>query len=546
MKWIDYNDLPSNGSAFSSLFVDYLSDFERVKKFYTWNYRNPDDWQAALNLLSKRSVPRADVCRILSVQNRDFHCGVKTLANIDALRNDNAVAVVTGQQVGLFTGPLYTIYKTLTTLLLSEKLQTQYPDHHFVPVFWLEGEDHDYDEVGTIKLINRENDLLNASYDPGEKVRNGNAGPVGQIEFGEGVDELFSTLESALANTEFTPKVFHLFRTAYQRGMTFNKAFVHLMNDLLENSGLVFLNPHDPELKRLLTPVFRKELESTPRHCQLVIDQSVEVEKQYHAQVKPKPVNLFFFHNGGRYLIEPKPSGFGLKNSRKQFTREEMLGQVNDHPELFSPNVVLRPICQDFLLPTLAYVAGPGEISYFAQLKPVYAEFGIPQPVLYPRASATIVEEKVEKVLTRYHLTVKEFFRDIELVKQKVAEQVSEVKIQELFGGVSGSLTETLESLREGLVRIDPTLAGALDTAKSKMDFQIETLKQKAIAAQKRQNEIAIRQAEKAAHHLFPSSNFQERELNVLHFLNKYGLEFLRWLRGELVIDAFKHQVIRL
>jgi len=546
MQSIEYNDLPSNGSAFSSLFVDYITDFQKVKKFYTWNFRDPKHWTSALQLVSNRSLPRSEVSRILSMQNRNFHCGVKTLANIDALLNDNALAVVTGQQVGLFTGPLYTIYKTLTTLKLTEKLQAEFPDHVFVPVFWLEGEDHDYEEVGSVKLINQSNDLITVSYDPGEKTRNGNAGPVGQIEFQDSIETLFTELDSSLVPTEFKPKTMELFRTAYQKGMTFNKAFVHLMNDLLEDSGLVFLDPHDREFKTLLAPLFRKELEQTPRICQLVIDQSVEVEKEYHAQVKPKPVNLFFFHNTGRYLIEKKPTGFGLKGSRQQFTTEQMLSLVDTQPELFSPNVVLRPICQDYLLPTVAYVGGPGEISYFAQLKPVYAEFSIPQPVLYPRASATIIEEKVEKVLSRYHLDISDLFRDVELVKQKVAEHVSEVKIEELFGGASGSLDETMESLRAGLTKIDPTLAGALDTAKSKISFQLEALRQKTIAGQKRQNEVALRQAEKAAQHVFPASNFQERELNVLHFLNKYGLEFLRWLRGELTIDTFKHQIIRL
>lgn len=544
MNWIDYNDLPPTGTSFSSLFIDYVNDFEKVKKFYTWNFRDQANWQAAVDLVAKRTIPRSEVSRILSIQNRDFHCGVKTLANIDALSNDNALAVVTGQQVGLFTGPLYTILKTLTTLKLTEKLQKQFPDFLFVPVFWLEGEDHDYDEVGSVKLLNQANDLITLSYDPGEKIRTGTPGAVGQIEFQDSILDLFQALESSLPVTEFRPRVMELFRVAYQKGMTFNRAFVHLMNDLLEDSGLVFLNPNDPQLKKLLSPVFRRELEQTPRTCQLVVDQSVEVEKQYHAQIKPKPVNLFFFHNAGRYLVEPKPSGYGLKNSRQQFTKEEILKLTDEKPELFSPNVVLRPICQDSLLPTIAYVGGPGEISYFAQLKPVYAEFNIPAPVLYPRASASIIEEKVEKVFSRYQLSVTDFFRDVELVKQRVAEQSSSVKIEELFGGTGGSITETMESLRAGLVRIDPTLAGALDTAKSKIDFQLEGLRQKAIAAQKRQNEVAIRQVEKAANHVFPGSNFQERELNVLHFLNKYGLEFLRWLRGEIVIDKFKHQII--
>lgn len=546
MNWIDYKDLPTNGTAFSNLFLDYVGDFDRVKKFYTWNFRDPDHWSAALGLAAKRTLPRSEVARVLSVQNRDFHCGVKTLANIDALINDNALAVVTGQQVGLFTGPLYTIYKTITTLKLAERLQNDFPDYAFVPVFWLEGEDHDYEEVGSIKLLNQANDLVTMAYDPGEKARTGTPGPVGQIEFQDSIEDLFRSVEASLAQTEFRPKVMELFRIAYQKGMTFNRSFVHLMNDLLEDSGLVFLNPNDPALKKLVAPLFRRELEQTPRTCQLVVDQSVEVEKEYHAQIKPKPVNLFYFHHGGRYLIEPKPSGFGLKNSRQQFSKEELLKTLDEKPELFSPNVVLRPLCQDTLLPTIAYVGGPGEISYFAQIKPLYAEYNIPPPILYPRGSATVVEEKVEKVLTRYSLDVGDFFRDVELVKQKVAEKASAIKIEELFGGTGGSINETLESLRDGLVQIDATLAGALDTAKSKIDFQLEAIRQKAIAAQKRQNEVAIRQVEKAANHVFPGSNFQERELNVLHFLNKYGLEFLRWLRGELVIDKFKHQIIRL
>ncbi|HEX9615528.1 MAG TPA: bacillithiol biosynthesis BshC, partial [Bacteroidota bacterium] len=231
MNSIDYRDLPTSGSAFSSLFVDYVSDFQKVKKFYTWNFRESGHWTAALELVAKRTIPRSDVARILTVQNRNFHCGIKTLANIDALLNDNAVAVVTGQQVGLFTGPLYTIYKTLTTLKLTERLQKDFPNYVFVPVFWLEGEDHDYEEVGSVKLINQTNDVIAVSYDPGDKARNG---PVGQIEVQDSIEALFSTLDAGLAPTEFKPKTMELFRTAYQKGMTFNRAFVHLMNDLLE------------------------------------------------------------------------------------------------------------------------------------------------------------------------------------------------------------------------------------------------------------------------------------------------------------------------
>ena len=546
MDWIEYKDLPTDDTALTSLFTDYISSYDNVKRFFPGNFRDPKAWQSILEKVSKRTISRSDLTRILSVQNRNFHCGVKTLSNIDLLLNDNTVAVVTGQQVGLFTGPLYTIYKTITTLKLVDSLRELHPDYNFVPVFWLEGEDHDYEEVNSVTILNKSNDLTRLEYLIENKSKGDNLGAVGQLELGDSIAELFQRVDAEIQDTEFKPKVTELFRIAYQKGMNFNRAFVHLMNDLLEDSGLIFLDPHDPEFKTLLAPIFRKELETTPALCQLVIDQSAEVEKSYHAQVKPKPINLFFFHNGGRYLLEPRPDGFGLKGTRQHFSHQHILDLVDRDPSVFSPNVVLRPICQDWLLPTAAYVAGPGEISYFAQLGPLYKEFGIPEPLIYPRASATIVEEKVEKVLSRFNLPVTEFLRDVELLKQRVAEQVSEIKLEELFGGTTVALNEALQSLRNGLSKIDPTLLGALDTAKNKIDFQIDVLKQKTTAAQKRQNEVALRQVEKAAHHLFPSSNFQERELNVLHFLNKYGLEFLRWLYGELVIDKFKHQIIHL
>lgn len=546
MNWIDFRDLPSDRSAFSTLFLDYVTDYDKVRKFYNGNFRDPNDWNTLLESLSHRKLQRSALSQILTVQNRNFHCGVKTLANIDSLLNDNTYAVVTGQQVGLFTGPLYTIFKTITTIKLAERLKSQYPDHNFVPVFWLEGEDHDYEEVGAITLINQSNDLAKIEYQPQIRKQGENAGAVGQVVIDEGIHEFFKTVDGNLLQTEFKPKVLDLFRIAYQVGMTFNKAFVHLMNDLLEDSGLVFLDPHDIEFKRQLQPIFQKELEQTPRTCQLVIDQTVELEKRYQAQVKPKPINLFLFHNQGRYLIEPKDDGFGLKGSRQSFSHQQMLGLVRDHPELFSPNVVLRPLCQDWVLPTIAYVAGPSEISYFAQFRPLYGEFNIPQPIIYPRASATIVEEKVEKVLERFKLELPELFRDVEFLKRKVADQGSTVKLEELFGGTTASILETLASLSEGLKKIDPTLVGALDNARNKMEYQIDALKQKAGAAQKRLHEVAMRQVEKASLHIFPNSGFQEREINVLHFLNKYGLEFLRWLNSELAIDKFKHQIIRM
>lgn len=546
MDWINYGEFPSDINPFSSLFLDYINSYESVEKYYNGDFRDIKVWKARIQEHGQFYKDHSELVRVLTDQNKNFHCGVRTLANIDCLLNDNTSVIVTGQQVGIFTGPLYTIFKILTTLSLSSKLSEQFPDHNFVPIFWLEGEDHDFEEVSNLTFLDNKNDLINVSYQPKDQREDANYGSVGKIEFDSGIEDLIQQLQNQLLKTEFSQEVFKLLRIAYQPGMSFNRSFVHLINDLLLDSGLVFLDPNDPELKELLKPIFRRELENSPRTCTLIIDHTADLEKQYQAQIKPKPINLFFLHKNGRYLIEPHEEGYRLKGARQKFTKEELFDLLENSPHLFSPNVVLRPICQDAILPTLAYVAGPAEIAYFGQLKPAYEEYNLEMPIIYPRASATIIEDRVQRVFDRYSITLEDFFREVELVERKVLDQSTDIRIDELFGGTSIALDEVFTALENGLKQIDPTLAGSLSTSRNKIEYHLEGLKGKAIEAQKRNNEATIRQINKAHLHLFPSGKLQERNLNIIHFLNKYGLEFLQWLRSELIIDRFKHQLIKM
>jgi len=215
-------------------------------------------------------------------------------------------------------------------------------------------------------------------------------------------------------------------------------------------------------------------------------------------------------------------------------------------PELLSPNVVLRPICQDTVLPTAVYVGGPNEIAYFAQLKPVYEFFDLSMPIVYPRATATILEEKLQSILDKFELDLTAFFGNLETVLRTVSEQISEIKVEEMFQNVGARVKESLNELKFGINQIDPTLLGALETAASKIDVQMNVLKEKTINAQKKKNEIALKQVEKVANNLVPFGELQERQINVSYFMNKYGLDFVKWLTEELRIDLFHHQVIHL
>ena len=546
MNCIPYNELQSGESGFSRLFVDYIDNYSNVKDFFIGDFRDKKLWQSQINAILHREIDRSSLAQVLLNQNRDYQCGIKTLANIDLLLSDNTVAIVTGQQVGLFTGPLYTLYKILTTLKLTEQLSQQYPEYNFVPIFWLEGEDHDIEEVSSFSFLNASNELQELRYPAEEKTTGSNLGAVGSVHLDESIGMLFSSLHQALLPTEYSSKVFELFETAYQKGMTFSRAFIHLINVLLEDSGLIFFDPHNPDTKKILKPIFEQELNNISHTCRLVITQSELLEKQYHAQVKPRAVNLFLFHNGGRYAIEPHEHGFSLKGTRRTFSKEEMLGFLNTDPNLFSPNVILRPICQDYLFPTLAYVAGPSEVAYFAQFKLLYENFNIPEPIIYPRCSATIVEERIQKIINKYGLQPKDFFTEIDALKGRITESISDFKVEELFSNTMGTVSESLTSLKDGLESIDPTLVPAMENTLVRMQGALKGLKEKTLAAQVRQHEISLRQLDKVAISLFPNSNLQEREMNIIYFLNKYGLELLRWLRSELILDKFMHQIINL
>ena len=546
MDWIDYRSLPASSGGFSELFLDFIDDFPRVARFYPQDYRDFPSYAKVMKAIDQRSLDRRTLAGVLREQNASYGAPPRAMEQIQLLEKQNAYAVVTGQQVGLFGGPLYTVFKTITAVKLAARLKEAYPRADFVPVFWLEGEDHDFAEMNHAGVLDRENSAVRVQYLPAGEMPERNMGAVGEHPFDGSLDAAFTQLSTALQKTEFTEALLQRLHASYAPGTTFNRAFASWMSSLFAESGLIFISSNDPRLKKCLSPLFEHELSEYPATSQLVITQSAELEKEYHAQVKPRSINLFMFHKGGRYLIEPRENDFSLKGTRHFISKDEMMRIARETPELLSPNVVLRPIAQDTLLPTVAYVAGPSEIAYQAQLKPVYERAGIPQPVIYPRASASFIEERLRRALERYELDVIDFFGDIGKVTERVVQHISEVKLDLIFGTSLEHIHDSLNELKFGLKEVDPTLIGALDNAKGKIDTTIDVLREKAVAAQKRRNETAVRQIEKAANGLLPSAGLQERELSILYLLNKYGPDVMNWTLERLDIAGYKHQVLTL
>ena len=544
MDWIDHRQLPPSAGGYSALFLRYLYEFDDVRQFYPGNFRENSSYEAVMRAIDMHQPDRSALTEVLKEQNPDPQASPRTKENIELLGRSTTYAVVTGQQVGLFGGPMYTVYKTLTTIILAEKLAAKFPGKSFVPVFWIEGEDHDFAEMNHTSVFDRANGVTPVQYLPGGIMPEKNVGAVGEMVFDDSIGQVIDTLDASLPPTEFTAPLIARLRECYAPGSTFRSAFTAWMRFLFGDRGLVFLSPHHPRLKQLLSPLFVKELETFPHISQLVITRSAELEQRYHAQIKTKSINLFMFHKGGRYLIEPRETDFSLKGTRAFFTRDELMAIARETPELLSPNVVLRPLCQDTLLPTVSYVGGPSEVAYFAQLQSVYEDCGTTEPVIYPRAGATLLPGNLVRAMEKYDLELPEFFGNVDTVTNKVVAQIADIKLDVMFEELVSRLHGAIGEVKFGLNEVDPTLLGAVENLTSKIDTNVGVLREKSIAAQKRRNETAVRQIERAVAGVLPGGVLQEREINAVSFLNRYGVNFISWLFDHLDITGFKHQIL--
>ncbi len=532
--------------GYPKIFLDYVYDFENVNQFYKKNFRNKEEYLPHFKKAAENfSTREFDLRGIITGQYSDFNPSEATQNNIDKLKSDKTLAVVTGQQLGILGGPLYTIYKTLTAIKLCNYLSDRYGDFNFVPVFWLEGDDHDFNEVSSIGLLNLENKFQVIDY--GKKISNDDDRiSVGKLNFNEDINSFFEDIEKTLRTTEFTFDILKILKEFYKPCNSFNCAFRHLLFFLFDKYGLLIFDPQDKRVKEVLKPVFKKEISDFRTHTEQVIKVSATLEELYQTQIKVKPVNLFYSNDEGRFLIEPTDEGFRLKGKRIKFTSDELLNMIEEEPQKFSPNVLLRPICQDYVLPTAFYVGGPSEIAYFAQLLPMYSLFNLEEPIIYPRSSVTLIEKGIQKSLDKFNLSLKDVFVENNILEKKIITDISDENTDEIFKKVKDDFEIAFDKLREKLFQLDKTLGDASSKSQQKILRYLEELKNKADNAVKRKHESTVRQINKISSSLYPNSNLQERELNFIYFVNKYGNEILDKIYDELEIDKFEHQVIEL
>jgi bacillithiol biosynthesis cysteine-adding enzyme BshC len=526
------------------LFTDFLAYSPNVQSFFPHSPHFREWLGSQASALQCDSPRRERVSAILERQNKSWDASLQTLSNLSRLRG-GAAAIVTGQQVGLFGGPMFAIYKALTAVKLAEEATSAGVDA--VPVFWLASYDHDLAEVNHVSMPGPDGLLRTLT-----TSSHGIAGaPVSEVRLGDEILPVVEEAASLLGESEAT----QFLRESYRPGENLGTAFARFYARLFAEWGVILLDASDPELHRIAAPIYRAAVERAPEIDDALLARGRALEAaHYHQQVKvtPSSVLLFTVQNGVRMPIQRRAKGgspefaIGDETAGEKLSAAELLKRISTTPEKFSPNVLLRPVVQDYLLPTLAYAGGAAEAAYFAQVGTVYEKIlGRVTPIV-PRFSATVVEPKVQRWLRQYFITVLDAFHGSEALRHTLAARTLPADLQAAFERANTAVEESFSSLHEALAKVDPTLVEASQTAVSKAHYQLERLRERAMAAELRRSDVIGRHAETLSHALFPNGGLQERGVAGVYYMARHGTHLLHSLHQSMRTDCLDHQILEL
>jgi bacillithiol synthase len=521
---------------------DYAYNFQQVEGLYAGNPLDPAAWRDAVRRAQQHPRDRARIVDVL--QSQQAHRGAPPASRAAAARlaDPVSVAVVTGQQAGVFGGPMYTLLKALTALQLARRTEREL-NVPAVAVFWVEAEDHDWEEV-------RSCTVLDAEFQPRTVTLADLEGagelPVAKLQLDAGVEQAVAELAGVLQATEFTPEILESIRRAWHPGRGLACAFATWIETLLGPYGLVVFESADPAAKPLAADVFARELRAPGRSAELAAAAGETLASRGHApQVVPQAdsVSLFSLEPVRRSIRrhDDQLAIGDLLRSTDEVSREALA-----RPAAFSPNVLLRPVVQDTLFPTVCYVAGPSELAYLGQLRGVYEQFGVPMPLMFPRATATLLDSGATRFLAKYGLPIEDLRTPDESALNKLLESQLPASVELSLREAATQTQQAMAHVIEALPALDPTLEGAAKTTLGKMEHELRSLHSKVIHAAKKRDETLRRQFQRAQAQAFPHGHPQERSLGVVYFLNKYGPGLVDLLLDELPIDLGQHWVVTL
>jgi len=522
------------------LAVDYAYDFRAVAPFFSGNPADRAAWADAIARTQAHDRRREEIAGVIARQQESRQAPPRAREAGRLLADRRTVAVVTGQQAGLFGGPLFTLLKALTAIKLAEQVARD----HGVPavaIFWIDAEDHDWEEVRSCTVFDGQLTPRTVSLParPGAEPA-----PVSTIRLDAAILDVLAEIEELLPPTEFRRSLMTGLRRAYTPGAGMAEAFGRWLEEVLGERGLIVYDSSDPAAKPLVSQVFARELSMPGQTVKLAgLAGSDLTARGYHAQVHAQDDSLALFHlDEGRRAIRQQDGRFLV--GEQHYPATALIAQAVEHPAAFSPNVLLRPVVQDTIFPTICYVPGPNELAYLGQLRGVYEHFGVPMPLMYPRATATLLDSAALRFLTKYRLPLEALqAQDEAALNDLLTTQIPQV-VEDCFTESAQVIEAQMARVIQAMPALDPTLEGAARSTLERMQRDLQTLHGKMIQAAKRRDETLRRQFIHARALAFPGGHAQERTIGFLSFLNQYGPALVERLDEELPLDLGRHWIV--
>ena len=500
---------------FSKTVCDYLEENKTITPFYN-NFPNLKGFKKQLKekrnseLVSKSH--RKVLVDALKNQYQNIETSKDTEQHIQSLLKENTFTITTGHQLNLFTGPLYFLYKIVSVINLAKQLKSEFPKNNFVPVYWMATEDHDFEEINYFNFKAR-------------KIRwnKESNSAVGRLST-EGLEVVAQVFEQLLGNSKNAEFLAELFKDAYTKQKTLTEATRYLVNELFGEYGLVIIDGDDKSLKKQFTPFVENEL-INQTSFKKVSETIKELEKKYKIQVNPRDINLFYLTDEIRARITLQNGIYKVVDTNISWTKEEVLKELSEFPERFSPNVIMRPLYQEVILPNLCYTGGGGELAYWFELKTYFEAVKVPFPILLLRNSALLITEKQLKKVQKLNISIEELFLNQEQLIHKKIKEISDIKID--FSSQKTFLQEQFKSLESLAERTDKSFLGAVKAQEVKQLKGLEVLEKRLLKAQKRKLKDVVDRIRLLQDELFPNQSLEERQRNFSEVYEQQGSAFI-------------------
>ncbi|WP_405565961.1 bacillithiol biosynthesis cysteine-adding enzyme BshC [Polaribacter sp. Asnod6-C07] len=502
---------------FSKTMLDYLEQKKTINPFYN-NFPDINGFQKQIEEKRKTFAleTRLVLADALKNQYNSFDISDKTAANIELLKQENTFTITTGHQLNLFTGPLYFLYKIISTINLAEELSEKFPEQNFIPIYWMATEDHDFDEINYFNF-------------DGKKVtwNRNDGGAVGRFST-EGLDEVFEVFSEHLGNSKNAKYLKNLFSDGYIKHNNLADATRFIANELFKDFGLVIVDGDDKSLKQVFAPFVKDELEKETSF-NIVSKTIIELDKNYKIQVNPREINLFYLGDDFRERIIFEDNCYKVNNTDISFSKDEILKEVDTNPLAFSPNVIMRPLYQEVILPNLCYLGGGGEMAYWLELQDYFNKVNVTFPILLLRNSVQVVSEKQAKKLSKLDISLEEMFlNQYDLISKKVVENTA---IETNFADKINFLKKQFSDLKEVAVKTDISFLNAVNAQERKQIKGLENLEKRLLKAEKKRQKDLVDRITLLQNEILPNQSLEERQRNFSEYYLEYGSGFITALK---------------